>query len=665
MLFSDSCCGSGPGRCKCIAGYPQLDQEQTLATMSKNVQVRGYYRSNGTYVKPHTRSAPTKRSSSASTGVGSSSCSTTSSSSGIVHVSGYMRSNGTYVAPHTRSAPTKRSSNASTVVGSSSCSTNSSSSGIVHVSGYMRSNGTYVAPHTRSAPTKRSSNASTVVGSSSCSTTSSSSGIVHVSGYMRSNGTYVAPHTRSAPTKRSTSSSVSSSSTSFKTVNSPTDPVAPCTESKPQSKNVYSESQAYCSKGRKINKPSAKQSHASPLKPNFTKINTPECYADNAFNRKRGRVGTPLITAASNTKFYIDTAHNRRLGRVGKPIPTRYIRQREIIERNTEQEIILKLETLIINDTDHEITQSVIDRLHQETVEAMWGDKNVIPEASHLSTPGIQTIPYSDLDVKEEIGHGAFSIVSACLWKGKLVAYKRFIHQQMSSRARRDFVKEIDILISLDHPHTVRIFGAVLEEGNLGFAMEYMSRTLFQVIFNDMSEFDGVKKKTIVLQLARALEYLHTHKREIAHCDIKSQNVLLDHHDNAKLCDFGLSLIKSIAETSRSSTVRVSARGTPRYSAPEVLRGEFLGKQQLLKTDIYSLAVCVFEVVTEEEPFYGITLRQLEAQVGRGHLRPTSDVALSKEVSAFLKSCWDTSAERRPTATQFTERWNSITTLLA
>ena len=73
--------------------------------------------------------------------------------------------------------------------------------------------------------------------------------------------------------------------------------------------------------------------------------------------------------------------------------------------------------------------------------------------------------------------------------------------------------------------------------------MEYMSRTLFQALFNDITEFEDEKKIKIKFQLASTLEYLHTHEREIAHCDIKSQNVLLDHSDNAKLCDFVLSLM--------------------------------------------------------------------------------------------------------------------------
>ena len=618
--------------------------------MSKTVQVRGYYRANGTYVAPHTRSAPTRRSSGSSANSTTSRSSSTSSSTGIVHVRGYTRSNGTYVAPHTRSAPTRRSSSASASSETNrSCST-SSSSGVVHVRGYTRSNGTYVAPHTRSAPKKPSSNASYSCYSSSSTTT------VNVTGCS----SYIAPQIPSAPTKISNPARKSSSNLRGTThhLDRCIKPVPQCN---PQMTRGLSKDFDRVIKTHHPTpppKPCEQFSSKSALKED-------KHYADNAYNRKLRRVGTPLIAPpSSNNGCYADNAHNRQLKRVGKPIPMKYIRQREIIERSTEQEIVLQLETLVIQDTEWEVTQSAMDRLHQEKVEEMWGDKNVIPEACDLS-PSIQTIAYDDLDVKDEIGHGEFGTVCACLWKGKLAAYKKFIHQQMSRRAKQDFVKEIEILVSLNHPHTVKMFGAVLEKGKLGFVMEYMSRTLFQALFNDMSEFEDDKKKSIVSQLASALEYLHTHQREIAHCDIKSQNVLLDRFDNAKLCDFGLSLIRSITETSRSSAARIPARGTPRYSAPEVLRGESLNKQQLLKTDIYSLAVCVFEVVTEEEPFYGLTLRQLEAQVGHGSLCPTSDIALSEQLSALLRSCWDSNAKNRPTATQFVGMWKNITTLFA
>ena len=140
--------------------------------------------------------------------------------------------------------------------------------------------------------------------------------------------------------------------------------------------------------------------------------------------------------------------------------------------------------------------------------------------AERPDLPGMLKIPYEDLKVEKDlIRHAAFGTVFACLWKGNPAAYKKFLHQHMSKRARQDFVKEIEILVSLDHPHIVKLYGAVLEEQRLGLVMEYMSRTLFHALFNDESEFENEKKMEMVSQLAGALQYLHLHSKQIAHCD--------------------------------------------------------------------------------------------------------------------------------------------------
>ncbi|CAI8044527.1 Serine/threonine-protein kinase EDR1 [Geodia barretti] len=333
------------------------------------------------------------------------------------------------------------------------------------------------------------------------------------------------------------------------------------------------------------------------------------------------------------------------------------------MEGNTVQDIIRFMEDMA--GIEYDIYHSAARRLAQQQVEEEWRKKNISFEPPALA---IQEIPYQDLKIEKEIGNGGFGTVFACLWNEKPVAYKKFIQQQlMSRRAKRDFAKEMKILVSLDHPCIVRLFGAVLEERCLGIVMEYLSRTLYHALFNDESEFEDEKKKKIVSQLASALQYLHTPPTEISHCDIKSQNVLLDMDDNAKLSDFGLSLIKKNSEASRSSAAPIPARGTPRYSAPEVLRGELLTQQQFSKADIYSLAVCVFEIVTEEEAYYGLGEKQLEAQVGKGNLRPKaeSEIAFSAELSAFLESCWDSTADNRPTSTQIVDQWSKITDLLA
>ena len=309
----------------------------------------------------------------------------------------------------------------------------------------------------------------------------------------------------------------------------------------------------------------------------------------------------------------------------------------------------------------------VLEFQQQAAVEEDWERKGI---PVHLSTSVkcvITEIPYDDLNIGKQIGRGSFGEVYASLWHGNPVAFKKLLHQSMSKKRKQKLVKEIEVLVTLDHLNIVKVFGAVLKEGNVGIVMEYMKRTLYRALFYDEDEFEDAQKKKMVSQIASALQYLHTHKPAIVHCDIKSQNVLLDQAHSTKLCDFGLCAVKNDAQTSTSTLAVPSGQGTPRYSAPEVLRGETLTLPQLFKADIYSLAIVVFEIVVEEEPFEDLSVRQLEVQVGHGNLRPTctSTLTLSEPLSALLASSWDGTASNRPSADEFKDEWGKIVDLYA
>ena len=285
-----------------------------------------------------------------------------------------------------------------------------------------------------------------------------------------------------------------------------------------------------------------------------------------------------------------------------------------------------------------------------------------VPNASCISRPE-KFIPYSSelcLD-KKKIGRGGFGKVYAGLWHGTPITYKKLLLQQLSKKLKQSFENEVTVLSTLEHPNTVKMFGVVTEEGYRGIVMERLVRTIYQAVFVDEAEFTAEKKKQIVNQIASGLAYLHTSGSKeniIAHRDLKSANVLLDRGDNAKLADFGLSALKNATESSRSEAVP-GCQGTPRYSAPEVLRGEILSIKQHLQADIYSLGVTVFEIMVEKEVYEDLSLRQLEANVGRGTMRPPTDT-LSRPVTQLLSSCWNGDAKSRPTAKIFLEEWRSI-----
>ena len=186
-------------------------------------------------------------------------------------------------------------------------------------------------------------------------------------------------------------------------------------------------------------------------------------------------------------------------------------------------------------------------------------------------------------------------------------------------------VKEIKIFSSLNHPHKVKMFGAVVEEGNIGIVIQYLTGSLYRAIFVDEIEFSSDEKKIIINQVVSALQYLHSCDLKIAHCDIKSENILLDKDNNAKLSDFCLSAVKNAAKTSCSNAGGPLRQGIPHYSAPEILRRELLSMSHFLLPNIYSLAIVVFALLMEEEPYEDLNLLQLQEHIGKGRIRPPFD----------------------------------------
>ena len=409
---------------------------------------------------------------------------------------------------------------------------------------------------------------------------------------------------------------------------------------------------------------------------------TPHLYVDNAENTELGRVGEFLgsrverkdgsvtidllspgasnISSTSNF-LYVDNAENRWLGQVGNLLGS-HIEHNDGLVTITSSKSSASQQQYYVDNTynrrSHRAGLPIPSRKQYIT-----HPDQLRPQVQYM---GKEIIPYCELEElgKEPIGRGGFGHVYVGLWKKQPIAFKKLIVQHMPRKKLEMFVKEIKIFASLDNPHTVKIFGAVVEEENIGIVMEYLTGSLYRAIFCEEIEFSSDVKKIIVLQVASALEYLHDHDPKIAHCDIKSENILLDKDHNAKLGDFGLSAVKNAAEISFNNAGIPPGQGTPRYSAPEVLRGEFLSMNQLLMSDIYSLAIVVFEVLMEEEPYEDFNLLQLQEHVGRGRMRPPLNSAiLTQPVIDILQRSWDVSASQRPTALEFMIEWSEILTL--
>ncbi len=409
-------------------------------------------------------------------------------------------------------------------------------------------------------------------------------------------------------------------------------------------------------------------------------------YADNPTNRKLQRVGKPKgshvvhrdgsvsVSSAISTsaqpaeRYYKDNYFNRKHDRVGKEIvrssrspKTNLCKvERDLLQDSNLEDIADILQHIDLNDCYRPVIESIQYELQRGEVEENWEKSGKLPCTNYSKVSQFirEIIPMVDLHLKKQIGKGGFGEVYAAEWKNTPVAFKKLIVQQITNKKKKQLVNEIRIFSKLSHPNIVQMFGVVTEENNIGIVMEYLPKTLFHAIFIEEVEFNRKSKKQLINEVTSAIAYLHC--QDIAHCDIKCQNILLTAQNVAKLADFGLSIIKN-SGTSTSTLSAAPGQGTPRYSAPEVLRGELLELPGLKKADIYSLCLVTYQVLVEEEPFENLNLHQLVENVGRGDLRPNlKEANMAEVVKRLLERGWIKKAADRPDINRFLKEWSDI-----
>ncbi len=200
--------------------------------------------------------------------------------------------------------------------------------------------------------------------------------------------------------------------------------------------------------------------------------------------------------------------------------------------------------------------------------------------------------------IVEELGHGGMGVV----YKARDIRLERYVALKFLSSplgetdtARRRFMQEARAASALDHPNICTIYGIEdADDGRLFIAMAcYEGETLRARLERGAM---SVKDATAVfLQVCQGLEKAHAHG--IVHRDIKPGNVMLTRDGGVKLLDFGLALL---SESGRN-TVPGESLGTPAYMSPEQFRGEAYDA----RTDVWSMGVMLYEMLTGDVPFRG------------------------------------------------------------
>jgi beta-lactam-binding protein with PASTA domain/tRNA A-37 threonylcarbamoyl transferase component Bud32 len=202
------------------------------------------------------------------------------------------------------------------------------------------------------------------------------------------------------------------------------------------------------------------------------------------------------------------------------------------------------------------------------------------------------------------------------------------------------FRREARAAAGLSHPNIVAVFDWGSVDGIYYMVMEYVRGRASRALLNQYGRLEPAQAVDVVRQTLRGLE--HAHRQGIVHRDIKPENVLVTTEGVVKVADFGLA--RAYAEGRQTQAGSVT--GTVQYLAPEQIRGEPADP----RSDLYSLGIVTYELITGKLPFTGETAMSIAYKHLSGRVpEPSAAVKeIPAELDGFVTSATDRDRELRP-----------------
>jgi serine/threonine-protein kinase len=241
------------------------------------------------------------------------------------------------------------------------------------------------------------------------------------------------------------------------------------------------------------------------------------------------------------------------------------------------------------------------------------------PAGKPTAEPGSM---FGDFRIEELIGEGSMGEVyrATQLSLNRTVALKVLPgeYTENSTLVIR-FLREMRSMSELDHPNILKVYATGLQADRYYAALEYIDGSSLQDCLQQEAALEIGDALHITLVCAHALQ--HAHDRGIVHRDIKPANILLSANGTSKIADFGL--VKMTEPQDVSMTGSGTGLGTPEYMPPEQA---FDARNADPRSDIYSLGIMLYVMLTRELPFKGKSTVEYLSLKQRGNFKPSRQI---------------------------------------
>jgi len=271
-----------------------------------------------------------------------------------------------------------------------------------------------------------------------------------------------------------------------------------------------------------------------------------------------------------------------------------------------------------------------------------------LQESSTGSSTSAPHVELSEIQEGEILSNsGGFSIIYKGTWHQTPVAIKKLFDASNSRENLAEMDNEVEKLGKLRHPNILSLLAVHRKPPVYSIILEIVAGgSLYQLLHakHSFNYAPGTAKPSLIHDLIRinesmALALAFMHARNVVHRDVKSHNVLLSPHLEAKLCDFGLARMKS-----ELMTGAMQFAGTPQYMAPELLSQQKYSE----KVDVWAFGVLLWESIAGDIPFANLDVPEIRELVTTGKVLQLPHSA-PRPIPAVIKACWTADSKVRPT----------------